>query len=322
MGGSKGCGIGSCICFLLVAGTAGALAWYFTAGNGDATDLNDSIANAFDFIWSISDFEKEAPFEEVSPNEVPRWPNNGQGIELQIQSALEDRWSSYFEQAVSDWDSGSPDVLTLTSTSSSYDPDCTPIDGLIKVCNNDYGDTGWYGINEISAIGKEIVSSIAKMNDYYFSDDASDQAERRQYTMCHEMGHGFGLPHTDESFTNTDDGECMDYTDSPENNMHPNQINFDFLNNLYGDGTGSSTSAPTSEGTSSGGGRRRSLRQLPDWVQEEWRQISAASIGARNSRVPAHWRKLRSNELGDVHEVDLGEGYRIIVERLLPHWLN
>ena len=101
------------------------------------------------------------------------------------------RRSTFFDQAVSDWNNGDPDVLTLTSSVAGYDPDCTPIDGVMKVCNNDYGDTGWYGINEISSIGKEIVSSVAKMNDYYFTDDPSDLADRRQYTMCHEMGVSF-----------------------------------------------------------------------------------------------------------------------------------
>ena len=97
---------------------------------------------------------------------------------------------TYFNEAVNDWDSGSPDLLTLTSSVAGYDPGCSAIDGAMKVCNNDYGDTGWYGVNEILAIDLMIVSSVAKMNDYYFPADGTEMPERRQYTMCHEIGHG------------------------------------------------------------------------------------------------------------------------------------
>jgi hypothetical protein len=68
-----------------------------------------------------------------------------------------------------------------------YDASCTPIDGLMKVCNHDFGDSGWYGINEAMVMQQEIVSSVAKMNDFYFT---SAMEARRQYTMCHEVGHG------------------------------------------------------------------------------------------------------------------------------------
>jgi hypothetical protein len=98
--------------------------------------------------------------------------------------------TTYFDEAVNDWNNGDPDVLTLTSSVAGYDPDCKPIEGVMKVCNNDYGDTGWYGINEISAFGKIIVTSVAKMNDFYFPAEASEMPDRRLYTMCHEIGHG------------------------------------------------------------------------------------------------------------------------------------
>jgi hypothetical protein len=75
-------------------------------------------------------------------------------------------------------------------TNATYDPSCTAVDGVIKVCNNDFGATGWYGINEALSSNKLIISSVAKMNDYYFTSNGNDMYDRRQYTMCHEMGHG------------------------------------------------------------------------------------------------------------------------------------
>ena len=61
----------------------------------------------------------------------------------------------------------------------------------MKVCNGNFGDTGWLGINEIeleygsrSSVGY-IVSSVAKMNEYYLNKAGY---EKRLYTMCHEIG--------------------------------------------------------------------------------------------------------------------------------------
>ena len=51
--------------------------------------------------------------------------------------------------------------------------------------------------------------------------------------MCHEIGHGFGLPHTDENPYNTDKGNCLDYTITPDNNLYPGQVNYEKLNGMY-----------------------------------------------------------------------------------------
>ena len=50
---------------------------------------------------------------------------------------------------------------------------------------------------------------------------------------CHEIGHGFGLPHTDENFVNENQGNCLDYTMRPESNMHPGDVNFYKLLSMY-----------------------------------------------------------------------------------------
>ena len=69
------------------------------------------------------------------------------------------------------------------------------------------------------------------MNDYYLQRESISDYERR-YIMCHEMGHGFGLPHWPEA------GNCMadsvDTVDDPSGSEQPDQSNFDFLSNLYG----------------------------------------------------------------------------------------
>lgn len=119
------------------------------------------------------------------------------------------------------------------------DPSCVPKNKVMRVCNNDYGATGWKGLNEILTQGKTIVASVAKMNEFYVGSDVKTQgtdiADERRYTMCHEIGHGFGLPHQDEDFMNEDLNSCMDYSKSPSANLSPNDVDFSSLNTLYGE---------------------------------------------------------------------------------------
>lgn len=162
-------------------------------------------------------------------------------LELEIVNACTEDWYGWFYQAVEDWEKS--DVLTLSSSVVTADPDCKPIDGVMKVCNSNYGDTGWKGINELLISGsvatgeKIIVSSVAKMNEYYVGANVNTWPNKiedeRRYTMCHEMGHGFGLNHLDENFMNEDLHSCMDYSSRPGNNLEPNPMDFNSLDALY-----------------------------------------------------------------------------------------
>lgn len=160
------------------------------------------------------------------------WPSNrGHGLDMTLINALTEQWHPYFDLAVTNWDNGTPDSLTLTSIVSRPDPDCSPMQGMIKVCNGNYGNTEWKGINEIMVKNNLIISSVAKINDYY-SKVYSDGESR--YLLCHEIGHGFGLPHADENFNNRDLGTCMDYTMRPESNQLPNRQDYELLLQMYG----------------------------------------------------------------------------------------
>lgn len=140
------------------------------------------------------------------------WPVEGPGLSLTLLNAMEDKWDNLVEVAVQNWDEGYPiDSLTLSVTPIAYEATCEAVVRAIKLCNADYGATQWRGLNDISfnARTKEIVKSSAKMNEFYLAQETDEQ---RLYTLCHEIGHGFGLPHWDENFQNQDLGNCMDYT--------------------------------------------------------------------------------------------------------------
>lgn len=163
-----------------------------------------------------------------------RWANNGRGLELEIWNAMEDKYDALFATAVQNWDAGAPiDSLTLSTRKVNYDFECKDENGILKVCSGNYGATKWRGLNEVklNSLTRVIISSVAKMNNFYLDTESEEQ---RLYTVCHELGHGFGLPHWDVDFYNRDLGNCMDYTIRPENNMKPSASNFEYLAQLYG----------------------------------------------------------------------------------------
>mmetsp|Transcript_27001 Transcript_27001/g.63249 ORF Transcript_27001/g.63249 Transcript_27001/m.63249 type:complete len:251 (-) Transcript_27001:1855-2607(-) len=127
------------------------------------------------------------------------------------------------------------------------------------------GETGWKGQAEvfIDKFTNTIVSASARMNEFYMRGNNEDEM---RYAMCHELGHSWGLHHTDESFTNRNLGNCMDYTNRHRDNLRPDRSNYEFLFALYGlvpgaepynPPTAAPTPAPTlapNTGTSLGGG--------------------------------------------------------------------
>lgn len=153
--------------------------------------------------------------------------NNG-GLHLTLRNALDDTWQKEFEYAVSDWQES--DSLELSTEQVAVDHTCQRVDGVMVVCNANFGATGWVGINENSILRGKIVSSVAKMNEYYLRNADFDH---RRFTMCHELGHGFGLPHTDEDPYNANLGDCLDYTDDPSENVLPGEVNMDKLRGMY-----------------------------------------------------------------------------------------
>jgi len=179
----------------------------------------------------------------------PPTDGSGEPLKLKVANALTSDWDEYFTAAVEDWDGaarvdGDADVMSLETERLEADPACTPVEGIMKVCNDDYGATGWEGINECLIMGDFIISSVAKMNEYYLHPDnykgllqgsTATLQDKRRYTMCHEIGHGFGLSHQDEEFSNADLNTCMDYSSRPANNLRPNPADYSALNILYGD---------------------------------------------------------------------------------------
>jgi hypothetical protein len=148
----------------------------FATGNGSiVTDI---------LIPKIENSEMEDPYS--NDGEAPHWPADGNGLRATIINALNDDWQTTFALAITDWNFGLPNAVDIVEEIGTYTPNCEAPDGKIIVCNGDYGETKWRGINEaiLDASG-EIVSTAARMNTYYLSNMDSGAW---QYTMCHELG--------------------------------------------------------------------------------------------------------------------------------------
>lgn len=158
---------------------ATSLVVYFIGGN-------EALPQSFQgIIPDIDLFRNEDPLN----GEVYLWSGksgNQGGLELTMLNCLDPEWHPFFDTAVEQWDNGSPDSLALTASVRSPDPACTRLTGVMKVCNGNYGETGWKGVNEVFLQNDVIVSSTAKMNEFFFG--GSNDDPKRQYTMCHEIG--------------------------------------------------------------------------------------------------------------------------------------
>ena len=105
---------------------------------------------------------------------------------------------------------------------------------MVQVCNATYGNTGWLGVASISVTGgTHITQGTVKLNDTYFNTAQYNTPAWRALVTCQEVGHTFGLDHQDEIFDNPNLGTCMDYTNDPSTNQHPNQHDYDELVTIY-----------------------------------------------------------------------------------------
>jgi hypothetical protein len=235
-------------------------------------------------------------------------------LSLTIVNYCQDQWSDEFAQAVSDWDNGDPDALTLTTETMGYDTVCDFEDGIMKVCNLDYGETGWKGLNEYMVDANDIIAnSRAKMNEYYL---AGVEGPERQYVMCHEIGHGFGLAHTDESFVNANLGNCLDYTNRfTDEQILPGTINYERLKDKYGTVNqrqrvlnNSTNRAEKWKGT------------VPDWVHEEYaKQSGALYSNNRDDLLATGWIMLDQSKFGEEYALGLSDGYYVRVTMLMAN---
>lgn len=179
------------------------------------------------------------------------WARTSNPFTLKLGDNVDSTWDSYLATTSSDWTASS--VLNTVIVAGGTKPrNCRASTGRVEVCTAAYGNTGWLGIASISITsGNHITSGSVKNNDTYFKTASYNTPAWRNLVMCQEVGHTLGLGHNDENFDNTPTGTCMDYSNDPNPNQHPNQHDYDQLVTIYSHTDSSTTvgaGVPTGNG--------------------------------------------------------------------------
>jgi hypothetical protein len=177
------------------------------------------------------------------------WARTGNPFTIQLDDNVGTAWDASLTLASSDW-SASSVLDTRVATGAANPKTCKPLAGRVQVCNAKYGNNGWLGIAQIWASGDHITQGTVKLNDTYFSQARYNSAAWRNLVTCQEVGHTFGLGHQDESFDNANLNTCMDYTNDPTSNQHPNAHDYELLDSIY-----AHLDATTTVGTSTASAR-------------------------------------------------------------------
>ena len=161
------------------------------------------------------------------------WARQSNPFTLKVGDNVTSQWDPILNTAISDWSASSVLDLTKVAGGTRSKP-CKPTAGRIEVCNARYGNTGWLGIAQIWITGgTHITQAITKVNDTYFDTPTYNTTAWRNLVMCQEIAHDFGLDHQDEDFDNANLNTCMDYTNDPTSNQHPNQHDYQQIQTIY-----------------------------------------------------------------------------------------
>jgi hypothetical protein len=214
------------------------------------------------------------------------WERTANPFTIKLGNNLSAQWVSSLTTASSDWSAS--DVLNTNVVTGLANPkNCRATSGRVEVCNSKYGNNGWLGIASIWASGTHITQGTVKLNDTYFNTATYNTPEWRALVTCQEVGHTFGLDHQDENFNNANLGTCMDYTNSPASNQHPNAHDYEELDIIY-----SHLDAGTTIGQSTAG----FAPDIDTSDPRNWGRLMKLSHGGRTA----------------VYELDLGNGRKII----------
>jgi hypothetical protein len=159
---------------------------------------------------------------------------------LKIGDNVSPAWKTVLTGAASDWNKSVVKNRVVAGASTS---NCDPVAGRTEVCNGTYGETGWLGLTQLwIAPGTEghIIQATTKLNDTYFNTPAFNTNAWKTSTLCHELGHVYGLDHQDNDFNNPNIGSCLDLTSDVDgsffgqlNNTHPNLHDYDVIKAVY-----------------------------------------------------------------------------------------
>lgn len=196
------------------------------------------------------------------------WARQSNPFTLKVGDNVNATWDPYLVTTIADWTASS--VLNLTKVAgAARGKTCRATAGRVEVCNGAYGNNGWLGVASIWAQGNHITQGTVRNNDTYFNTPSYSTSAWRNLVMCQEVGHTLGLNHQDENFGNANLGTCMDYTNNPADNQHPNDHDYQQLASIYNHLDSTTTvRAAAASGSANGA-----------WHSEFGRQVASANGG-------------------------------------------
>ena len=232
-------------------------------------------------------------------------------------------WNISLAEALSDWNTS---VLHNQVVAGGSDSNCSPTSGQVEVCNKEHGENGWLGIASIWVTrgrSNHITQGVVQLNDTYFKMPQYNSQAWRDFVMCQEVGHEFGLGHQDENFYNANLGTCMDYTDDPDgsvssqlDNRRPNQHDFDQMTSIYAH----LNETDGGDGGDGGGGKPDKCSPWPSCKNSQGKNSRASADISPDD--PSSWGRAVSQDArgnDSVFEKDLGDG-RVIITHVL--WIK
>ena len=161
------------------------------------------------------------------------WARQSNPFTVKLGNNLTSQWQSILSTTSSDWTKSTVLNTVVVAGGTGGQKRCPATLGRVEECNAKYGQNGWLGVASIWANGSHITQGTVKLNDTYFAMSQYNTTAWRNLVSCQETGHTFGLDHQDENFNNANLGTCMDYTNDPSTNQHPNQHDYDELQTIY-----------------------------------------------------------------------------------------
>ncbi len=169
----------------------------------------------------------------ITARETTKYP-------LRIGDNLSASWDATLLAVSTDWNKS---VIKNKVVAGASNSNCDPVAGRTEVCNGLYGENGWLGLTQVwISPGTEphITQVTIRLNDSYNAIEPFNTNAWKTETLCHEIGHAYGLDHQDSDFSNANLGTCLDYTNDPDgtaynqmSNLSPNQHDYDVIKSVY-----------------------------------------------------------------------------------------
>lgn len=221
---------------------------------------------------------------------VYHWGRTANPFTLTLGDNVSSAWDGYLATTASDW-SVSSVLDTVVAAGKTKPRICKATNGRVEVCSERYGFNGWLGVAQIWVSGEHIVKGAVKVNDSYFNTSTYNTPAWRNLVMCQEVGHTLGLDHQDETFGNPNLGTCMDYTNDPSTNQHPNQHDYDQLEAIYAHLDSVNTVFASIGGNNGGNGKGKPANAGQDIDLDDpsaWGQAVRQDAHGKNSLYVRH----------------------------------